>query len=724
MGAGRRGFNLIGLVLLVLAMVGIGFGLSTLARQAGRSGHWFYHSQIAHDLADAALKQGYYQMTQANSPASAAAAPFLSPELKRIYDAIRSGTAGELTLLDSGSSATLPPALAEMLDRLKDFSPSVVVKVTPVDGGPLWTGLLNGVPALDGERQGALSIVARASVKSPTGIPVERTITLEKVYRVINPCPPLLGRFALYVQERGADECNFVPMHFDPTSGNATLVGNVKPLVIESPVKGSLVAPGTPNLDRAGFVRALPQTPFLDKQGWVYLGGTSATPWKLRLAHGYTEAGESMLLPGYRSAAPALFRGDAGENKAWQDRLIAAFQAASIPCTPSFPTPAQGLYLAYHGFADNYQQITLDPTLYGAVTSGNGPNAQMDFGTGATSFVRLFGNPDAVSPTLVFGPAFRAMMRRATIFTLMGPIETCQRAGYLRLPLYKIDQAPGTLRQILAAAFQSDYPRYGTGPYEEQPCAVSLAVTLSGGGNGAYLADGTLGQTGTPAATRTFGSQLIPYLSTIDPATGLTQAMLDKMVNGDLDADKVYQGNLGGGFSSFFEVLKKKLTYEVQPEAFTRRILVGTTLRVPGVIILDQSSELVLGKIEKVEGGILITKGAIRLKGDIARDAVAPPGPGGEPLTLVALNGDITLEAGARNVNCQLVALNGRVKFAGDVEIVGGVAGKSLDLPSLAAPGNRKIRYSPDNDPLGPNGQLLKVYYGGDDKLQVSGAGS
>lgn len=729
----RRGINLIGLVLVVLAIAGIGFGLSTLARQAGRSGHWFYHSQIAHDLADAALKQAFFQMTQANSANAVANAQYLKPELQALFDALRNGSTGELTLLDSGTS-TLPPALAEMVAKLADFSPQCVVKVTPTDGGPLWTGLLNGMPALDGERQGALSLVARAWVKSPTGIPVERTITLEKVYRIINPCPPLLGRFSLFAQERGTEECNFVPMRFDPTSGNATLTGNVKPLVLESPVKGSLVAPGTPNLDRAGFVRALPQGPFLDKQGWVYLGGTSAQPWKLRLAHGYTEAGESMLLPGYKPSAPTPFRGEAGENAAFQNRLIQAFQAAGVQCLPSFPTPAQGLYLTFHGFADNYPQIAVDPLMYDTVWAGSAPTPQMDFGPGTTSFVRLFGNPDAVSPTLVFGPAFRSVMRRATIFALMGPIERCQRAGFLRMALFKLEAAQGNLRQILSSTFQGDYPKWGTGPYEDQPFAVSLAVALSGGGNGAYMTDGTLGQTGTPAATRTYQSQLVPYLANIDPATGFNQAALDKMVNGDLESDKLFKGNLGAGFSAFFEAMKKKLTYEVQPEAFNRRILVGTTLRVPGVVLIDQSAELVLNKVERVEGGILITKGPIRLKGDIARQpapplgvtaAPAPPANGTlEPLTLVSMTGDIVLEAGARNVDCQLVALNGKVKFAGDVEITGGVAGKTLDLQGLAAAGNRKIKYSPDNDPLGPNGQLLKVYYGGDDKLQVSGGGS
>src|SRR5690606_3591223 len=107
---------------------------------------------------------------------------------------------------------------------------------------------------------------------------------------------------------------------------------------------------------------------------------------------------------------------------------------------------------------------------------------------------------------------------------------------------------------------------------------------------------------------------------------------------------------------------------------------------------------------------------------------LTPPAPAAgaalAPLTLVSLNGDITLGPGARSVDCQLVALNGKGKFAGDVEITGGIAGKTRDLNGLATGAERKIKYSPDNDPLGPNAQLLKVYYGGDDKLQVSGGGS
>jgi hypothetical protein len=292
---------------------------------------------------------------------------------------------------------------------------------------------------------------------------------------------------------------------------------------------------------------------------------------------------------------------------------------------------------------------------------------------------------------------------------------------------------------VLSATFQNDYPKYGTGPYDEQPFAVSLAITLSGAGNGAYMTDGMLGQTGTPAATKTFQSDLVPYLNNIDPVAGLSQATLDKMMNGDLESDKVYQGNLGGGFAAFLEVLKKKLTYNVQADAFKRRILVGTVLKVPGVILVDQNSPLELGPITQVEGGILITRGPIRLKGDIVRGAVtggsggtggppvggtSPGGGSGEPLTLVSLSGDITLDAGAKNVDAVLVALNGKVKFSGDVNITGGIAGKTLDLPGLAAPGTRKIKHSEDMDPLGPNKDLLKVYYGGDDHVQVSGSGS
>jgi len=313
------------------------------------------------------------------------------------------------------------------------------------------------------------------------------------------------------------------------------------------------------------------------------------------------------------------------------------------------------------------------------------------------------------------------MMRRASVFTQLGPIDKCPRAGFLRIPLYKLEAMPSNLQGILSAAFQQDYPKWGTGPYDDQPAAVSLSIVLSGQGSGAYMRDGTLGQIAVPPVSKKFKSDLVPYLADIDPDAGLPQAALDKMVNGDLDSDKIYKGNLAGGFSAFLDALKKKLTYNVQPDAFARRILTGTTLKVPGVIVVDQTSPLEIGPVDKVEGGILIAKGPIHLKGNITRGGTA--GAPGEPLTLVSLQGDILLDAAAQTVDAMLVAVNGKVKFAGDVT-VSGVAGKNLDVTGLSAPGTRKIKFSEDMDPWGPNKTLLKVYYGGDDRVQVSGSGS
>ncbi len=76
----------------------------------------------------------------------------------------------------------------------------------------------------------------------------------------------------------------------------------------------------------------------------------------------------------------------------------------------------------------------------------------------------------------------------------------------------------------------------------------------------------------------------------------------------------------------------------------------------------DDSFELDLDKIKVIRnGGIILSKGNIRIKGDInSEDKIH--------LTLLALTGNIIIERGVQNINASLIAGGGQVKLEGDAK--------------------------------------------------------
>jgi hypothetical protein len=708
----RRGMSFAVSVFVVLVLAGIGFAMSMLARHSSRTSHWFYHAQLAYDLADAALKQAASDLARYNSEAAAGAATDNADAYARVFAAVKAGAAAEVPLFSSRGK--LASSLQTMLQEAKEYGPQLEVAVRVIRSEPLWNGVLEGVPAHAGERKGAVQIVSSVHVKTPVGTALDRVLTMQMPYKVINPTVPLLGRFSLFVKTRGTGEVNVVPMTFKPDSGDAQYEGAVLPIQLASPALAPAVQPGTNVLDRAAFVAALPKEGLLDTQGWVYLGGESGRRWNLHLAHGYGPGGESPLLVGRKRRE--LFHGSKSEDDAFNARYKAAFDPASAKCDASFTDPLDGLYLMQHGFASNYEQIGISPHSYYEVREGERRIA-LDYPVPDTSGLRLFGSADALSPTLVFGPVYQAKLQRAALRVNMGPTLECPYLGTNVLNFFKLDDVP-ELRPILLAAYGSaaEYEKSGSGLLEGEPFATALNVVLNAKGSGAYAATGILEPApGAAAQGRTFTSRLLPWLGTLPRDDGMPPKLLTRMRDGELDSEAVYTGNLFDGLESVVKVLAAKATFAIQPDAFRKRIFTGGTLRIPGVALVDQNAPLAIGAVSKVtEGGVLIARGPIEVKGNIARA-------GKEPLALVALSGDVTVDSSVTSVDALLVSLKGAVHLNGPCTVAG-LAAHDPDLaPLTRTPGLRTIKYSPDMDPTGPNATLLRAYYGGDEQLTVSG---
>lgn len=726
----RRGFGLVGIILVVLLLTGVGLFISYLARQADRSGRWFQHSQMAFGLADAGIKQALYLLSQQNSKALASGPQPAGASLASVFDALTGGQIGTaVTLFSTANAADLPQGLLAQLEPINaEFSPTLDVTFEVLENGPFYDGLVEGVPLIEGERKGAIRITARASVKTPVGVRVERTITLEKGFRVISLLPPLLGRFGLFIDPRGQPDPNTFTARFDPNTGDAAPEAGNVPVILKSKFSAPIVTRGTATLDRAGFATAIADPKFLDKQGWVYLGaGEGNAEWTLKLTHGYGPTGETPLILGERVLV--AFRGS--DDEGFRLRFDDAFAKNALEgCQSDLEhekTGVEGLEHFAHGWAANYEIIGLDPPSFGLVGGGNGNRTAMNFGSGISSALRPFGTTDALSPTLVFGPAYASMLRRASIHALVGPPEFCKISGLFRFNLFRLEEHVPQFQAVLTPAFAGAYAQWGTA-VEEFPYVDALNVVLSGQGSGEYVPNGILKRTAAGGGAKAYASDYFPWVAGLGTQAGIPQAEIDGLMRGQMNQPKIFSGNLSTGLKAFQTVLARKTTYDIRIDAFESRLLGGPDkkqLSVPGIVSLKGAATgtatlTVPGGVTVARGGIIVNNGPIVVQGDIRRS-----GPG-EPLTLVALNGDITVAAGAKDVQAYLVAANGKVDVqAPGCVISGGLACRELDfdrLRGLAAP--LTIAHAEEVDPVGPlREQSLRVYYGGEDRIVAGGTG-
>jgi hypothetical protein len=704
-------------------MGGAGLVFMHLARQSGRSGHWYYQSQIAYNLANAGLKETFHQLQAQNNRARAQAQAATGPggALTQVLDALLQGSAppSSIRLIDSSNAGTLPPSLAMQLSNLRAFAPTIEVDLSIQAPGPLWPGPVEGIPANPRERAGRILLVARASARNEAGLRVERTVSLQKAYKVVSILPPLLGRFVLFTHAGPRSDPNFVPMTIDPGTGECSLdPGGARPLIVRAGAAVEPVRRGTNDLDRKTVLTAFPSDRFLDTQGWIHLGGDGTGPWNLRMAHGTRDAGETPLLPGYRFRTS--YR--TGQDQLFMQQFESAINAVGR-CATRFVPPLDGLYYLHHGFATNFELVGVDPSLRGTVQSpGGGRKAPSGLEPALTSGLRLFGPAgDAVSPTLVFGAVNRVMVRRASVQTSIDPVACALPPGTVVMNLLALGDHGPSFRQVLTSAFGSpaDYDRYGTG-LEQDQWVRNLNTVLDPRSSGQYRLTGELVPQAENVTPRGFTSALLPWLGTLPQESSLAQPTLERLWSGPMDCAAVYTGNLSQGLFAFAKAIRSKLVYRVLPEAVPRRVLVGTTLKVPGIALVDQEEPLVLGPVTSIaQGGILINRGPIQISGDVAR------GTGGEPLTLVSLKGDIVIGAAVRSVEAYLVAVDGTVKLpSGPLTLTGGLACRDLDLDTLRSiPAERSVVYSSDHDPANDAAlaRSLQVFYGGDECIAVGG---
>lgn len=726
MRAPRRGFNLVGLVFMFLLMLVVGGAVSRFARQSGRSGHWFLLSQSAYALASSSLKEAMATLEEQNSPADP------GPLQDLLASMVAGAPSGE-TVLFAGSTG-LPPSLQVQVDRLAadDYLAELTVTLRAKDQGPLLAEAVGGIPPDPRERKGRLILDCRAGVTNALGTTVARTIRMERWYKVLGARPALVGRFVLMVEESPDQEVNDVGVEVQRRSvtspgGDGQLeAGSRRPLVVVPGVTARQIDENSYALERGTLAAAVGgDEAFLDKQGWIYLGGAgSGQPWELRLQHGLGDTGESFQLDGHLRFA--FFRMDPSLDRTFRSAIEARLRTVSR-CQPDLMGAAHGLRYQDHGWVGNWELIGIQSSR-SVQQAGTRSRFVVPGEAGRSSLLRLWGTPQEVSPTLVFGPVVASFMRKA--FVSVG-LANCPQAGTQLLPVFFPGEDPPRAASVLAAGFGSFLATHGSQLPRRRAYLVGLEQVLDVGVSGRYNSLGTLmpsalGGPAPPGPTH-FSSTLIPSLPPLPSGGGLGEDVVRPLFQGDLAIPQLFQGNLAAGLPAFLTVLGKRLAYQVTPEgreASLARVLTSDAgapaLRVPGAIHFTGPDELVLPRIDRIlEGGVLVADGPIRITGDLLRG-------GGEVVTLVSLGGDIRVE-GASRVEAALLAPTGMVRFpGGDCTFRGMLGGRRLDLGGIRTQALR-LEYDPDLDPLGAPGGPYRVYYGSGPegaKLAVFGGGS
>lgn len=730
-----------GLVLAVVVILTFGMVLSHFSRLSNRTSHWFFLSQAAFGLAEGGLHEAVAKLRVENQVLSSGTSSGIQALLAQLQSA---GPLGQEVVLFQGSSG-LPPGLQAQVDSLSQEGITAEVEVVGrrVRAGPLIPGGLQGIPEDPQEIQGKVQLIARASVARQSGVAVTRSLVWERQYRRIHIRPDLLGRFGLYLHTQ-VDSPNQLGLRVlgtdtnwnHPRAGDTERVSGPGKLVLDNGIDVNLMQGRT--LDRAALSTAVGgQGDFLDRQGWVYLGqGTSGfETWDLKLAHGFGPEGESFLLDGRKGLV--RYGGSMGEDQAFRDRIetytenLADANPTSYICRFQLNHPTRyGLFRYRHGFATNWhplghgrvadvvKSVSQDTLGYNFRTQTNAPES------GLASNLRLFGTPDAFSPTLVFGPVHSAYIQKAEIKANLTGLM-CGRPGRLlngprTVKIFLPNDPNYNIRSegFLEAAFGTANPQlegtgvHGPGYVNAGPRYLEhLPTVLNTRFRGSYLPPGPVfGNSGGGGPVQPYQSQLVPNLGVVSDPDQLHADGLDEVYQGKLSVPKLFRGNLGNGLRAYMEVLMKKRIYDVFPEnreAVLARLIdpIQGSLDLPGVVIFRGTEPLRLPAIASVfQGGTILAEGDLILAGSIQR--------GQEPLTLVSLRGDIEIEAGGSQVEAYLVAATGTLRVpSGGATIKGGLALRELRFANLPAQ-DLKIVHDPGLDPLGRGNQDYRFFYG------------
>lgn len=520
---------------------------------------------------------------------------------------------------------------------------------------------LRGLVTDPREKQGRVVFEARGAYRG-----VVRTLSATSACKVVRMVAPVVSKFTLFVASRGEAEPNLLA--YDRSAPQLPMEAGgrpARPLVL---------------YHRPGPVPALaedrfhPLGPVLesvepDAGGLVYLGGER--PWYLNLVHG-VGAGPFDELHHLRRTR---YRLDGG------------------------PPGAPGEHALWFGF---YAGLLTSPPFrpFGA---GSDPPRRPEGDTvpERTSALHLYGDVEDVSPTVVLGPVFRSYVTSRLEGGVWYPHLSAAEFG-------RLATRPAWARTH--ADYQARMVRVEHEPYNRSWDYMRTNQEMVDG----------RGQVGVAAGAPALPPALLTpeTLTRVRPPVATDRLFLypeaaqgprTPVALGPAGGAPQFSGDLAGLDGELFaKVMGARAVHRVaDAAAFMSRYVRQGRLRLPGVVRIERG-DLEIGPLAIARGGVVVVEKGVRIAGWLRKLAAR------ETLTLVALGGDVEVATPDR-VEAQLVALAGRFRAQADqLDFLGGLAARELDLASLVAGARpKRVVYDPALDPTAPGADAaqLRAYF-------------
>lgn len=624
-------------VLVVLMGLGI-FAFQQVMRQRYLEAYQHHFGEVALTLAESGLAFGVEHLQESSRTPGTL-----------FYDLLVQTPTADL---GTPTLAVAGPALEGLVEALGDEA-TLEVDVILEGFGTFEDGAgLRGVVPDPREKVGNLSLVARASFRG-----VERVARLSQELRVVRVTPPVLSKFTLFLHGREEEELNLLSHDPQTYDGIPTLDGDpATPLVLHH---------------RSDFYPAVVDQHFhslasifdpdfeLDGGGLVYLGGEQN--WTLNLMHGV---------------------GDGDYEELFQLRRTRYRWATDLPGV----THEYGLLFGF------YDGVLESPQL-GTAAGPPGTMLRRD-GTpvlDGSSAMRLYGDVNDVSPTLVMGPVYRSYLAMRLLDGLWYPWMDADE--FAALPMTPPAFASGGYD-----AYSQRMPRVVVEAYNRAYDYVSTNTE-------SLVEGGRVEAEGTPFLP---ASALVPArLGRVGPASeaadeGFLYPVIGEEPRGRVRITREVQGASEDVFAGALADLDAPLMEALLTRRVTARVEDGAELLAEYV----EDGALTLQGVVRVERGDLELPGVrvgapgmILVDGNVVIQGAIQPSPREEPLTIVSLGGDIRV-ATDQPVHACLVSLRGRFLSQGKLDVRGSVAASSIDLRQLVRGGDRKdVRYDEGLDP-------------------------
>lgn len=465
--------------------------------------------------------------------------------------------------------------------------------------------------------------------------------------RNVNITPGSLGKFALFLKGQGGLKINSLEEADDAAGFKVT------PVIISAGAEADNEAPLAPEELKK----------LIDSQGWIYLGG--ANQWNFNMTH-------------------------AGGQAAFQDAPVKTDQYHfTIDDGPLSTNPAVSYYAEASGF---------HPGLAGE--DEGEPLAQHPSATELkySSVLNLAGSVSSLTPTLVIGRATRSFGLLQGLYNSSN--SQSAPLPYLTEQAFTSDDWPGEMSlqsvKFIKQHFGDDYYKYAPHMCDiitEEYNASNLSLVKFGKDE---FDDNFLIDPDTiPVNFPNFPASSKLILDSF-PAALYKMAAAGRYTLCDDRGKVLFHGD---DFAKFYEpkfiCQKAGYSYKTLRDFAAGKIdRSAGKLFIGGIVRIRNDVFTLIGPLTVASGGggiIIADNGAVIEHGITSPD--------GEPLTIVALSGDIIVRT-ASKIKAGLIAPAGRVVFeTASFEVEGPVAARSVNLADGRPGSKRSIRYDRSFDP-------------------------